>query len=322
MKKLTDNQIMHKAIRAVFNLRDVEFRQLVESGNLTKAHLVQNIPGLDFPFSLAQMLKCWGIILADVSEEFFRKDLKQVGAVRFQNIASTVISELHLNLLEVEIDFPAIQGLYCYDKELFDEESAFDTYEDDDYLNIVNNTRSIDRDLFVAKCFLDFEQAYELVRNGANPYAYMHYCPLDELAHYQELMENRSDNEYNPRNCFSETMFEDDLWEDYSATIFGETDHWNIDDTLCIISLAAHREMVHLLDFAAFKAYDKTAPHLAKSYRRALRTLLRRVMLMVPAPCFTKEHIDDVVSHYSDEEIMEYVNSGASPEDLSDMITL
>lgn len=313
---------MHKAIRAVYNLRDEEFRKLVESGNLTKAHMVQNIPGLDFPFSLAQMLKCWGIILADIPEETFKKDLKQVGAIRFQAIASIVNSELHLNLLEVDVDFSIIQGLYCYDNELFDEESAFDTYEDDDYLNIVKNTRSIDRDLFVAKCFLNFGQAYELIINGANPYAYMHYCSSEELVHCEKMMENRSEGDYKPRNCFSETMFEDDLWEDYSTTIFGETDYWNIDDTLCIISLAAHREMVHLLDFAAFKAYDKTAPHLAKSYRRALQTLLRRVMLMTPAPCFTKEYIDDVVNHYKDEELMAYVNSETSPEDISDLITL
>lgn len=136
MKKLTDNQIMHKAIRAVYNLRDEEFRKLVETGNLTKAHLVQNIPGINFPFSLAQMLKCWGIILADIPEETFKKDLKQVGAIRFQAIASIVNSELHLNLLEVEVDFSAIQGLCCYSDVIFEKDEAFETYDEEDYLNI------------------------------------------------------------------------------------------------------------------------------------------------------------------------------------------
>lgn len=324
MKDLEKHQRLTKSIHAIFNLRDKDFRHLVEFGDITKAFMVENIPDFDFPISLAMVLKCWAIILADIPKDFFNKELKQVGAIRLQSIAKIVSTELHLDLLEVDVDFSAIHDwLFCYDTKHFCEKSVFDIYEENDYANLVRNTRSVDRELFVASCFLDFNRAFELVREGSNPYAYMLCCDSQELAEYKRMIENGIfPNDDIPKNCFSQDMFEEELLDNLSSTIFAETQSLDRQNVYDIISLAAHREMAYMLDFAACESGIKTAPQIAKSYRNALRIVLHRIMLMKPAPCFTEEVVEATVSHLSDDVLMAYAKGGTSPEELAYMITM
>lgn len=162
------NDIRNSAIKAVFYARPEKLNSIIDVGQFDKA-LLNDIRALCEPFPIWRISQCWKVI---ASMTGWRDDIRdKVEAFYNRNEEIIRIFRDRLNVFFTPIDYQLYhEDFYCDGPE----ETVEDQLGVDSEQELLNaDIRQLDIDLYCAGAKFDYDKVERLLKEGANPAAWL-----------------------------------------------------------------------------------------------------------------------------------------------------